>query len=280
MNSAKSQKSLFIPLTFFLVRGALVLGLGAVMLSSFSNDARAVEQADPIKALYVTGGGWHDYESQEAIITEGLGSRLRIDWTVEFAESREQWPVRFERDNWAKGFDVVVYNFCILVGEASDVDEIVAMHTHLNIPAVFIHCAIHSFRADTTKWFEFGGVRSHRHEAPRPFFVEVIEGEHPIMAGFPEDGWQTPQGELYEIAEIYPTATPLAQAYGQDTEQNHVVIWTNEYEGVRVFGTTIGHHNETMAHHVYLDFVSRGLLWAIDRLDDNGRLRIGNESRQ
>jgi uncharacterized protein len=38
------------------------------------------------------------------------------------------------------------------------------------------------------------------------------------------------------------------------------VIWTKLYRGVRVFGSTIGHHIETMKHEVFLDTVARGLL--------------------
>ena len=241
-------------------------------------ELRELEKPEPLQALYVTGGGWHDYENQEEIVTEGLGYRVRLDWTVEHeaGTSSDHWPERFERDDWVDGFDLVVYNFCITeTPGAGHVEGIVDQHVEFGVPAVFLHCAIHSFRADTTKWFEFGGVRSHRHEAHRPFDVEVIEGDHPVMIGFPEDGWRTPRGELYEIAEVYDTATPLAQAYGQDTERNHTVIWTNEYEGVRVFGTTIGHHNETMEHDVFLDFVSRGLLWSVGEINRDGSPGMG-----
>ena len=53
------------------------------------------------------------------------------------------------------------------------------------------------------------------------------------------------------------------------------VIWTHLYRGVRVFGTTIGHHNETMEGEVFLDTVSRGLLWAVGRLAPAGRPLTG-----
>ncbi len=243
-------------------------------------ELREVTRPEPIRALYVTGGGWHDYAAQEAIVTEGLGYRTRIDWTIEHdaGTNSDHWPERFNQENWMEGFDVVVYNFCITgTPGPGPIEDIVEMHVDLGVPAVFLHCAIHSFRTQTTRWFEFGGVRSHRHEAHRPFFVEPLEPEHPIMKGFPEDGWQTPRGELYEIAEVYANATPLAHAYGQDTDRYHTVIWTNEYEGVRVFGTTIGHHNETMEHRVFQDFVARGLLWSVDKLYDNGNPALGYE---
>ncbi len=41
------------------------------------------------------------------------------------------------------------------------------------------------------------------------------------------------------------------------------------YSGkTRVFGTTLGHNNATVGDPRYLDFVTRGLLWSVDKLDD------------
>ena len=36
----------------------------------------------------------------------------------------------------------------------------------------------------------------------------------------------------------------------------------------RVFSTTIGHNNDTVGDPRYLDLVTRGLLWAVNKLDD------------
>ena len=87
------------------------------------------------------------------------------------------------------------------------------------------------------------------------------------MKAFP-GSWQTPNGELYVIERSWPDCQILATAYGLDTQQDHPVIWTNQYEGARVFGTTLGHHNETMKANEWLDVVARGLLWAAGRLDE------------
>ena len=48
-----------------------------------------------------------------------------------------------------------------------------------------------------------------------------------------------------------------------------VVIWTHLYgdKKTRVFSTTIGHNNETVSDPRYLDLVTRGLLWAVNRED-------------
>jgi uncharacterized protein len=241
-------------------------------------ELRLLDEPKPIRALLMTGGGWHDYDRQKEILTEGLAQRVNIDWEIEHEAGRrtDHWPSRFNEPDWLEGYDIVVYNFCITGAPGPEpVEELLRRHAEWKIPAVLVHGSMHSFRTDTLEWFRYCGVRSHRHEGHRPFKVEVLEPAHPIMIGFPEGGWQTPQGELYEIAEVYENTTPLAHAYGQDTKKHHEVIWTNLYRGVRVFGTTIGHHNETMEHEVFLDTVARGLLWAVGKLDASGKPLTG-----
>jgi len=38
----------------------------------------------------------------------------------------------------------------------------------------------------------------------------------------------------------------------------------------RVFGTTLGHHNETMNTEEWLGLVSRGVMWAVDKIEADG----------
>jgi putative membrane-bound dehydrogenase-like protein len=45
-----------------------------------------------------------------------------------------------------------------------------------------------------------------------------------------------------------------------------IVAWTNEKAGARSFSTTIGHNTDTVADARYLDLITRGLLWACDKL--------------
>ena len=89
------------------------------------------------------------------------------------------------------------------------------------------------------------------------------------MQGFPET-WETPNGELYMIENIWPNCQPLAAAYSPETKRDQPCIWTNSYDNVRIFGTTLGHHNETMMADVWLDTVSRGVLWAVDKINTDG----------
>ena len=48
-------------------------------------------------------------------------------------------------------------------------------------------------------------------------------------------------------------------------------FWVNEFAKTRVFATTLGHANDTMQSPVYLDLVTRGLLWSCGKLDAAGK---------
>ena len=56
-------------------------------------------------------------------------------------------------------------------------------------------------------------------------------------------------------------------ARGVQGNRKAVVAWTNNYKGTRVFSTSIGHNNVTVADSRYLKLVARGLLWAVKRED-------------
>ena len=89
--------------------------------------------------------------------------------------------------------------------------------------------------------------------------------------------WTTVNEELYNNIQIMPTAKPLARGSqtfknkdGAETKNDYMVVWVNDYHGTRVFSTTIGHNNATVADDRYLEMVTRGLLWACGKLQDDG----------
>ncbi|MDG1890329.1 MAG: ThuA domain-containing protein [Verrucomicrobiota bacterium] len=227
----------------------------------------------PIRALMIAGGCCHDYPNQNLILSEGISSRAHVEWTLvnQGGTSRDIKIPFYDNPDWAKGYDVVVHNECF--GGVKDVtwlESIVATHTRQGIPAVFVHCSLHSYRAaKTDAWRSLMGARSTSHEGHRPLDVENLRPNHPVMKTFPPV-WHTPNGELYKIEKMWPDAIPLAKAFGKDTQKDHVCVWLNHLGDARVFTTTLGHHNETMESPIYLDMVSRGLLWTVGRLDADG----------
>ena len=237
------------------------------------------QNTDPLKVLMIIGGGpFHDYYTQKRQLEEGLTDRIgNIKFTIDHNEGKGKQDMAFKfesqlTDDWAQQFDLVLYNNCNLdMGDAAHVEQIMNAHAEHQVPAVLLHCPMHLHRTTAPDWYDFTGAVSYQHEVIRnPFTVEVFEPNHPIMANFPGT-WRTPEGELYMPFELKDSATPLARAYSIEAAEFFPVAWTHEYKGVRVFSSTLGHHNPTMGADVNLNMVAAGLLWAAGKLDDNGQ---------
>lgn len=235
------------------------------------------EAAAPLKVLMLTGGCCHDYDSQKEILSVGMSSRANLDFTVvhEGGDSRNHKIAMLADPDWAKGHDVVLHSVCFGALEDVAFVEGIAKPHHDGVPAVMLHCSAHSYRAaKTDAWREAVGITSFSHEKQRELTVKTVAGEHPIMKGFPEN-WETPSDELYKVDKEWPGLVPLATAYGKETEKDHTVIWVNTYGKGKIFGTTLGHGNETVSHPVFLDLLTRGLLWTTGKLNDDGTPAAG-----
>ena len=237
---------------------------------------RAEEAAKPIRALLVCGGCCHDYEKQKVILTAGISARANVEWTVvhEGKEKTDKVSI-YAKDDWSKGYDIIVHDECFGAIEDVPYVERVAKPHFEGLPAVMLHCATHSYRiAKTDVWREAVGQTSMSHEKARDLTIKVVAADSPIMKGFP-DNWLDPKDELYKNVKLWPNFVPLAKSYGEETKQDHAVIWTNTYGKAKVFGTTLGHSNETVSDPVYLDLVARGLLWACGKLGEDGKPKAG-----
>jgi hypothetical protein len=230
----------------------------------------------PIRALLVLGGCCHDYAKQKDILTRGISERTEVAWTVAFdpdSTTKHQNPI-YEKPDWANGFDVVIHDECSAdVNDSVMIDRILEPH-RAGLPGVVLHCAMHSFRTEgwnknrATPWMKFTGLISTGHGFQQPISVNLVDRDHPITKTLAD--WTTVNEELYNNAagKLEPTAHALAS--GSQGRYKAIVAWTNQYDDAktRVFGTTLGHNNDTVADSRYLDLVTRGLLWAVDRLDD------------
>lgn len=252
--------------------------LALAVVSLFASfRALTAAETKPLRALLVCGGCCHDYEKQKRILSEGISQRANVQWTIvhEGGDARDYKVSIYTNAGWAKGYDVVLHNECFgAVTNVAFVEGIAKPHFD-GVPAVMLHCSTHSYRvAKTDEWRKLIGQTSMSHERNRDLEVKVIKAEHPVMKGFPAT-WRDPKDELYKNENIWPNTIPLAQAYGEDTKKDHMVIWVNTYGAGKVFGTTLGHGNATMQDPVYLDLVTRGLLWTCDKLDANGQPKPG-----
>jgi len=176
----------------------------------------------------------------------------------------------FAKPDWSKGFDVVYNDSFQRNADLNLVKEKLAPH-FAGLPAVILHGTVHTHvDLKTDEWRKFLGIRSPRHGPAQLITVNNIAPENPIMKGCPS-AWATASvDELYDVDQVFATVTPLGMAHDAHTGKDYCVIWTNLYgpAKTRVFGTSMVHANVSMKDPVYLDLVTRGLLWSVDKLDD------------
>ncbi|PYP75198.1 MAG: heme-binding protein [Gemmatimonadetes bacterium] len=246
----------------------LLLCIGATAVPAVA------QQAKPIRALYITGGGFHDFAAQKQIVPPGISARTNIVWTIDHTAdtSTKMLIPRHQTAAWADSFDVVVYNMSFsYVVDPAWIERIAHAHRDKGVAAVILHGATHSYRRSTTDaWRELMGAASMRHDTQREFpRLERLAADNPIVKGLPKE-WGPGSDELYNIDRTWPTTTPLVQAWSIEGEKHFPVVWTNTYGKAKVFVTTMGHNNRTMSDPVYLDLVTRGLLWTVGKLGPDG----------
>lgn len=226
-----------------------------------------------LKALLITGGCCHDYAKQKDILKAGLEKRLNI--VVDQVHSDDKGTKGrfdvYEKPDWAAGYDVVIHDECSAdVKDIPYVENILKAHKE-GVAAVNLHCAMHCYRTGTDMWFEYLGLQSSGHGPQKPIEITFTNTDHAITKGL--GNWTTINEELYNNIKIWPTAVPLAK--GKQGEVETVVAWTHQYGKGRVFSTTIGHNNETVGDDRYLDLLTRGILWAVDKIEADGKPKAG-----
>ena len=276
----------------------ILLSILALVFSGSLPQYAGAQDTDPLKILMITGGGpWHDYDTQKDQIREGLLERLsNIEITTDYEGgdtiTMESTDFHFSRHlevDWAAEFDVVIYNHCNLqVKDEAYVKGIIAEHVKHQLPAVMLHCPIHLYQyaeGDAPDaWWDFTGAVSYAHEKENhpntpPYTIEVLEPDHPIMKNNPRS-WRTPAGELYLIIDLHDNAIPLSHAYSVETHAYTETAWIHEYQGIRVFTSSLGHHNASMGSDVNLNLIASGVLWAAGKLEEDGSPAPGYEGER
>jgi hypothetical protein len=199
--------------------------------------------------------------------------------------------------DYAKGYDLVIHNECAAdIADPAMVQNVLAPHV-AGLPGVNLHCAMHSYRVTKefktplapgsagALWFDYLGLQSSSHGPKEPIMISFSVSGSPITKGL--ENWLTGNEELYNNVQDpknFPSHRSLATGLqtvtdkqGNKSDKTAVVAWTNLYgpKQARVFSTTIGHTNATVGDPRFLDLVTRGALWAVGKLGDDGRPAAG-----
>lgn len=254
----------------------------------------------PLRVLVVAGGCCHDYATQKEVLKKGIEARVNATVEVAYDPTKSTKPLfeLFKSPDWGKNFDVVVHDECAAdITDQAYVANIVNAHKN-GLPAVNLHCAMHSYRwgnfkepvkagDDNASWFEMLGLQSTGHGPQQPIAITFTDKSHPITTGLAD--WTTINEELYNNVQVLGAKT-LATGLqkipekkdkkGKVTpasEANAIVAWTNEFgpKKTRIFSTTIGHNNATVEDARYLDLVARAVLWSAGKLEADGKPTAG-----
>ena len=264
----------------------------AAVLFALAPLTHAADAPKPLKILLITGGCCHDYKVQKDILKKGIEARANAVVDQIHTDDKGTKPplAILGNPDYAKGYDLVLHDECAAdITDVGMIEGVLKPHRD-GIPGVNLHCAMHSYRfgdyakpvatgADNARWYEYLGLQTIRHGSQTPIAITFAADASPITKGM--ENWTTINEELYNNIKVWDGAKTLARgrqgAGDKPGDNDNVVVWTNEYgaKKTRVFSTTIGHNNATVEDARYLDLVTRGVLWACDKLDADGKPKAG-----
>jgi type 1 glutamine amidotransferase len=260
--------------------------------------------AKPLRVLLITGALGHDHSTQKDLLKTGIEARVHavVDCLHTPGDLRTTPLPILGNPDYASGYDLVIHDVMTPGLYAPEIVRAV-LKPHLidGIPAVALHVGVSAYRSgpndrragtrapDDLTWTEFTGAIVHGHGASAPIAITITDPTHPVARTLSE--WTTVPEELYHEVEVFPGTHVIARGRlvqklpttvvdGRPIvaakPEEAVLAWTNVARGrVRVFSTSLGHQNQTVADSRYLDLVANGVLWATDRLDDQGRPKPG-----
>jgi type 1 glutamine amidotransferase len=235
------------------------------VLSVLAGSAAGAEKKTParLKALLITGGGFHNYKVLNPVLTEKISALANVHF-----DGKSGLDV-LKDEKFADGYDVLIYNFCFAGEKNKGLIDNALKATRAGKPTVLIHCAMHTFMA-SDEWTDLCGMRTRRHDAYALFGITKANKEHPVLKTLPDE-WKTAGDELYQTIKLGERSTALLKGKNPKTNSEHVVCWTSTYGKGRVFATTLGHDLKTVGMPEYHKLLAYGLLWACGKLDADGK---------
>jgi type 1 glutamine amidotransferase len=228
---------------------------------------REKKAAPKLKALLLTGGGYHDYKVLNPMIVKKVSALASVRFDV-----KDGLKALKDKD-FAKGYDVLVYNFCFSNEKNKDIIKNALKATRDGKPTVLVHCAMHTFQS-SDDWTDCCGMRTRRHDAYSAFSVVKADKDHPAVKTLPDE-WSTPGDELYQTIELGKRSKALLKGKNRKAKSEHTVCWVSTYGKGKVFATTLGHDLKTVGMKEYHQLLANGLLWACGKLGKDGKPLAG-----
>jgi len=121
------------------------LGGGFAAFGNRTDEVWSVPQEKPapakIKALLITGGGYHDWKKINPVMHKKLPQLAHV--TIDEKSGLET----LKDPKFADAYDIVIYNFCYADEKDNKLIENALKVTRDGKPTMMIHCAMHTFQA-------------------------------------------------------------------------------------------------------------------------------------
>ncbi len=202
-----------------------------------------------IRTLLLAGGKIHDWEACGPAIEEALEA------AGDFDIPRVNDDLSVLEGDGLSPYDLIVFYYTI--GEITDAQK----NGLLNWVAsgkgyAGVHSAADSFRDCPEYRAMVGGFFAH-HPAYRDYQVSIVDPEHEITQGVPEDFMV--EDEQY-ITDYDPRVHVLASALWKGDALP--VAWTKSWGEGKVFWLALGHNGEACQHEMFKLLLQQGAKWA------------------
>lgn len=251
-----------------------LIAVMAIVLTAITSITAVAEQH---KVLYVTHepGTYHKYTPQLALFRDVIAKQA--GWELDVITGTHEGVIKKLRTkDFAKGYDVVVYNFCFAKSEdLESCNNVMAQTRENGVPAVLIHCAMHCWwgtyksgeagalgdaytgqakakpalvkawrekhgDAPFPAWGDFTGIASERHGPKQPIVLHKVVS-NPMTARLPE-GFTTVKSELYNNVYQIEGVEPLIE--GVQGKSKATIMWRCPQGKSQVVAISLGHSTE------------------------------------
>ncbi len=260
------------------------------------SEKEEVADNGPTKVLYVTfePGKYHKYTPQMNIFKEVAKAN---EWEVKVMTGTHDGVIKelAENPDFAEGYDVVVYNFCFAHCDNLNVPyNIIEQTKTKGVPAMLVHCALHSFwptykekgdhavhapgaheKAKTKKellakwnkehpgkefpaWPKFTGIASTGHGAQKPIQTVHLVKDHPIVKGTTE--YKTVNAELYNnFINADDSKDTISIIKGDQGKKSAIILWEHPVGKSKVVSFTLGHGMEEWSQPEFRQILVNGV---------------------
>ena len=270
-------------------------------------DLQSTSQKPALQALYIThyGNPWHDYEAQQKALVAGISRSINLEIDVVGKDAQDALALMTVED-YGLAYDVVIYNMCFADDfDLERINRIISQTRDFGVPAVLLHCSMHSFQATSPNypehqlelaaaewdwrednpntefpyWWKYTGVDTLSHDWLRALKVDKVDNPHPITNQLPTS-IEFSADELYQVMQMADGINPLYTAYSPQSKKEHVVAWTHQVGNGEVFATTLGHNHHTIETDFYHQLIANGIAYLTGHLEPDGKIEEGFSGNQ